>query len=203
MGWLRMGLRYDTRDSQESPYEGWHAGGLVAWAPLQSGGDMGARYTLSTSQVFRTIPIFHRGGDSREENPPTDTLAVGFTNEYTSGELPFFELPTLGGTERHRGYIAGRFRGRASWLGALEYRFWLLPRGAALTQSIRFERLGAALFYEVGAVSDRASTLFQEKVRHSYGTSLRVSIDRTNLLRFDFGFSEEGMEFSLGYGLSF
>jgi outer membrane protein assembly factor BamA len=149
------------------------------------------------------FPIFHDGGDAREENPPTDTLAFGLRNEYTSGKLPFFALPTLGGTEQHRGFIAGRFRGRASWLGAVEYRFWFLPRGLALTRSIRIERVGAALFYEAGAVSDRASALFGEKVQHTYGVSLRLSIDRTNPLRFDFGFSDEGMEFSLGYGLSF
>ncbi len=203
MGWLRLGLRYDTRDSQESPYRGWHVGGLAAWAPLQSGGDTGAIYSWSASKVFRTISLFHSGGDLREENPPTDTLAFGFRNEYARGELPFFELPSLGGTERHRGFIAGRFRGQASWLGAAEYRFWFLPRGFAITPSIRVERVGAALFYEVGAVGGNLSGLFHEKVRHSYGASLRISFDRANPLRFDFGFSEEGMEFSLGYGLSF
>jgi hypothetical protein len=205
MGWLRMGLRYDTRDSQQNPYEGWHLGGLAAWAPVQSGGDMGGRYTLSAGYVFRTLPLFHNGGDAWEENPPTDTLAFGFRNAYTSGDLPFFALPTLGGTERHRGYIGGRFRGNASWLSALEYRFWVLPRGVAFTRSIRIERIGIALFYEAGAVSEEVSParLFQERVRHSYGASLRISFDRTNPLRFDFGFSEDGMEFSLGYGLTF
>jgi hypothetical protein len=205
LGWLRMGLRYDTRDSQENPYRGWHLGGMAAWAPLQSGGDMGARYTLTAGEVFRTPPLFHDGGDPWEENPPTDTLALGFRNEYTSGDLPFFALPTLGGSERHRGYIGGRFHGKASWIGALEYRFWVLPRGVAFTRSIRIERIGVALFYEAGAVSNRVSParLFRERVRHSYGASLRISFDRTNPLRFDFGFSEDGMEFSLGYGLTF
>jgi len=75
----------------------------------------------------------------------------------------------------------------------------------AFTRSIRIERIGIALFYEAGAVSEEVSPtrLFQERVRHSYGASLRISFDRTNPLRFDFGFSEDGMEFSLGYGLTF
>jgi len=205
MGWLRAGLRYDTRDSTQNPYQGWHVGGLAEWVPLQSGGDRGTRYTLSAGHVFRTRPIFHDGGDAMEENPPTDTLAVGFWNQYTSGKLPFFALPTLGGLDQHRGFIGGRFRGASSWLGALEFRFWVLPRGLAFTRSIRIERIGIALFYEAGAVSDRTSPtrLFGERVRHSYGASLRVSFDRSNPLRFDFGFSEDGMEFSLAYGLSF
>ena len=72
-----------------------------------------------------------------------------------------------------------------------------------MTKSIRVERVGAAFFYEVGAVSNRAGTLFQERPRHTYGVSLRVSVDRTNPLRFDFGFSEDGMQFAFGYGLTF
>jgi hypothetical protein len=68
---------------------------------------------------------------------------------------------------------------------------------------VRIERIGAAFFYEVGAVSGSLSDLYAQKVRHTYGTSLRISIDRSNPLRFDFGFSEDGMEFSLGYGLTF
>ena len=88
-------------------------------------------------------------------------------------------------------------------MAAAEYRFWLLPRGLRLPRSIRIERIGGALFYEVGAVSDGIKNLYGERVRHSYGVSLRISIDRSNPLRFDFGFSEEGMEFTLGYGLTF
>jgi outer membrane protein assembly factor BamA len=203
MTWLRAGLRYDTRDSQETPYEGWHAGGTVAWAAIQSNGDMGARYTLKGGKIIRVYPLFHRGGDSEEENPPTDTLALHLRSDFTSGSLPFFALPTLGGSEEHRGFIAGRFRDRAAWFAAAEYRFWLLPRGLRLPRSIRIERIGAAFFYEAGAVSDGIKNLYGERVRHSYGVSLRISIDRSNPLRFDFGFSEEGMEFTLGYGLTF
>jgi hypothetical protein len=201
--WLRAGLRYDTRDSQDSPYEGWHLGGLASWAPIQSSGDMGARYTIKAGKIFRVHPLLHQGGDRFEENPPTDTLAFHFRNDLTSGSLPFFALPTLGGSEEHRGFIAGRFRDRAAWLAAAEYRFWLLPRGLRITRAVRIERIGAALFYEIGAVSDGATSLYGEPVRHSYGASLRISIDRSNPLRFDFGFSEDGMEFTLGYGLTF
>ncbi len=201
--WLRAGLRYDTRDSQETPYSGWYIGGLAAWAPIQTTGSMGAKYTLKTGKVFRTPPLFHSGGDKREENPPTDTIAFQFRNEYTTGDLPFFALPTLGGPEEHRGFITGRFRDRSAWMAAAEYRFWLMPRGLRITKAVRIERIGAALFYEVGAVSGSASDLYTQKVRHTYGTSLRISIDRSNPLRFDFGFSEDGMQFSLGYGLTF
>jgi hypothetical protein len=37
----------------------------------------------------------------------------------------------------------------------------------------------------------------------SYGIGLRVSLERTALFRADFGFSGEGLNFTLGFGLSF
>ncbi len=37
----------------------------------------------------------------------------------------------------------------------------------------------------------------------SYGVSGRVTIERAALFRADFGFSDEGFNFSAGFGLSF
>ena len=88
-------------------------------------------------------------------------------------------------------------------MGVAEYRFWFLPRGIALTRSIRIERLGAALFYEIGSVADSGGGLFRERPRHSYGVSLRLSLERAAPFRLDFGFSDEGSEFTAGFGLTF
>ena len=203
LGWLSGSLRWDTRDSQENPYTGWHVEGTAAGALLQEGGDVGALFSLNAGKVFRVPPLFHNGGDRREENPPTDTLVFGLWNEYSAGSLPFFALPTLGGSDRLRGYIGGRFRGGASWLGAAEYRFWFLPRGIAITRSIRIERVGAALFYEVGSVGDGAGDLLSQSPRQSYGVSLRLTLERAAPFRFDFAFSDEGSEFTAGFGLAF
>ena len=52
-------------------------------------------------------------------------------------------------------------------------------------------------------VRGSAAGLFSERVRHSYGVSLRLSFERTAPFRFDFGFSENNMELSVGYGLTF
>ena len=45
--------------------------------------------------------------------------------------------------------------------------------------------------------------IFSERVRQSYGVSVRATIERAALFRVDFGFSEEGLNFSAGFGLSF
>ena len=57
------------------------AAGAWAWspksAPWQSDGSLGAILTAYGSVAFRVPPLFHSGGDAREENPPTDTIALG------------------------------------------------------------------------------------------------------------------------------
>jgi hypothetical protein len=203
LGWAGLGLRWDTRDSQRNPYRGTAIGASIDAALGQSNGDVGAIYTLSGDQIFPVWPIFHRGGTEDEENPPTDTLAFHFQTQLSSGSLPFFARPTLGGDDTLRGYIAGRWRDDAAWTAATEYRFWVIPRGFTVWRHIRIERIGAAVFYEVGAVAENAYGFFHERVRQSYGVSGRVTIERAALFRADFGFSEEGMNFSAGFGMAF
>lgn len=203
LGWLSGGFRWDTRDSQRNAYRGTAIGAKVDAALGQTGGEVGAIYTLFADQIFPIWPIFHDGGTEDEEHPPTDSLAFHFENRTSSGDLPFFARPSLGGSRLLRGYIAGRWRDDAAWAAAAEYRFWVIPRGFTIWRHIRVERLGAAVFYEVGGVAGNGFGLFHERVRQSYGVSARATIERAALFRADFGFSEEGFNFSAGFGLSF
>ena len=203
LGWLRVGLRYDTRDSQRNPYRGWWAGALAEGALVQTGGDVGARFTFEGGKIFPLPGLFHSGGGPDEENPPTDVLALALEGQLSSGDLPFFARPTLGGGSTLRGYVAGRFRGDASWTGMAEYRFWVLPRGFPIMGPIRVERLGLAFFYEAGAVAGHAKALGSAEVRHVGGVSLRIMLERAAPFRVDVGFSEEDVEVTARFGLSF
>jgi len=203
LGWLGTGLRWDTRDSQRNPYRGTAIGGTVDAALAQTDGHVGAVYTIFADQVFPIWPLFHDGGTADEENPPTDTLAFHFESRLSSGDLPFFARPTLGGSEIQRGYIEGRWRDDAVWTAAAEYRFWLIPRGFPVWRHIRVERVGAAVFYEVGGVGENGYALFHESLVQSYGVSARLTVERAAIFRADFGFSDEGFNFSAGFGLAF
>jgi len=203
LGWLTASLRWDTRDSQRNPYRGTAIGASTDAALGQTGGDIGAIYRIWGDQIFPLPGIFHDGGTATEEHPPTDSLAIHFETQLSSGDLPFFARPTLGGSRLLRGYIDGRWRDDALWIAAAEYRFWVVPRGFTIWRHIRIERLGAAVFYEVGSVAENGYGLFHERVRQSYGFSGRATIERAALFRLDFGFSEEGLNFSAGFGLSF
>jgi hypothetical protein len=200
---LIAGLRWDTRDSQHQPYRGWRVGALVD-APLwQSTGDVGAVFTGYSNVAISLPSLLHRTGDPREENPPTDTLALGVHVDASVGELPFYARPSLGGINTLRGYIANRFTGDAAWHAVAEYRFWVIPRGFRLTDTIRIERIGLALFSEAGTVADSLGELPGAKIHTSYGVGLRFTMERTALFRADLGFSGEGTNFTLGFGLSF
>ena len=205
LGRIWVSLRYDTRDSPLNPYRGWMIGGEIDAAPLQSDGDVGALYRGRAAWVHAVPPLFHDGGSDDEENPPTDTFSVGARVELTSGDLPFFALPTLGGRNDLRGFIAGRYRGGAAWVAGAEYRFYFIPRGFGLPgfPAIRIERVGAGLFYEAGNVAKNGNDLFDHKVRHSYGFGLRFMVERTAPFRIDIAFSEEGYEFGAGFGFTF
>jgi outer membrane protein assembly factor BamA len=200
---LTAGLRYDTRDSQHQPYSGWRVG-IVADAPVwQSTGDTGAVLTWYASIAVPVPPLFHRGGDVREENPPTDTLGFGVHVETTLGTVPFYSLPTLGGTQTLRGYVPNRFTDDSAWHAVAEYRFWVIPRGIAFTDILRIERIGFALFVEAGSVAGSLEAFPDSPIRTSYGIGFRMALERAALFRADLGFSTEGMNLSIGFGLTF
>ena len=200
---LSTGFRYDTRDSQHQPYRGWQLGVLVDAPVWQSNGDTGAVTTAFASAAFPVPPLFHGGGDDREENPPTDTIALGMFVQATAGDLPFYMRPSLGGTYTLRGYIQNRFTDNAAWHAVAEYRFAIIPRGFALTDTIRIERIGLAPFVEVGTVAESLRKLPDARVHASYGIGLRFALERTAVFRADVGFSDEGVNVSVGFGLPF
>ncbi|MBW2611842.1 MAG: BamA/TamA family outer membrane protein [Deltaproteobacteria bacterium] len=196
-------LRYDTRDSQHSPYKGGLIELSIDGVPLQSNNSAAAITSLEGNWTFKVPGIFHDNGDTGEEHPPTDAIALGAFANATHGKLPFWALPSLGGRNTLRGYIQNRFTDRAAWHASSEYRFWVVPRGFRITDTIRIERVGLAFFYDIGTVSDSLEDFRTATIHDSYGTSLRFSLERTALFRADLGFSDEGMNFTFAYGLSF
>ena len=205
LGWMYWGVRYDTRDSQANPYRGWMIGTLVEGALLQNRGDVGFRYSNFARWIQPVPGLFHRGAVGDEEHPPTDTVALALDVDLTSGDLPFFWRPSLGGNSRLRGFIAGRYRDDSLWWAAAEYRFWFLPRGFKIpfTRALRVERVGLATWYELGSVADSGSGLFRARVHTSYGVGLRLTLERQAPFRVDVGISDEDVIVSARFGMPF
>jgi len=200
---VTTGLRYDTRDSQHQPYSGFQTGVLFDAPVWQTGNQPGMVATVFGNVAFRVPPLFHKGGDASEENPPTDTIALNAFVQGSAGELPYYARPHLGGNDTLRGYIANRFTGDAAWHATAEYRLWVIPRGIAFTDTVRIERIGIAPFVDVGTVANSLDKLPDARVHASYGLGLRFSLERTAMFRADIGFSSEGVNFTVAFGLPF
>lgn len=198
--WTSAGLRWDTRDSQHNAYRGGHLGAQFD-AALQDGGDTGAVGEIRGGWAWSVPSPFHDGGGG-EENPPTDTIVVGAFVQDTIGDLPFPSLPSLGGPDTLRGFISNRFTDRAAWHAAVEWRTWPIPRGVAFTPAIRLERLGLALFYELGSVAGGWEELGDATVHDSYGLGFRLGFERAAVFRIDVGRSAEDTAVSATFGMS-
>jgi hypothetical protein len=200
--WLLNSFGWDTRDSLHQPYEGSRLG-ISANVAYGTGGECGAILGVDAQHVFALPPLLHRGAVGREENPPTDVLAFGAFVQDTAGELPWYSLPTLGGTHALRGYIQNRFTDRATAHAAIEYRVNLIPRGIAFTDTVRIERIGLGVFYEGGTVAPGIEDLHDGRYLDSYGFGFRVAFSREAVFRIDWGFSDDGANFTLAFGNSF
>ena len=75
--------------------------------------------------------------------------------------MPFFMLPSLGGSSTLRGYTSLRFRDRNS----------LLLQGEWRIMASRF--LDSAVFFDAGKVTARRSDLDFDGLKHDYGFGLR------------------------------
>lgn len=200
--WLLLSAGYDTRDSLHQPYEGKRLGAFanLAW---QTGGDFGGTLGIEAQHVFALPPLLHRGAFGNEENPPTDVLAFGALLQDTVGDLPYYSLPTLGGTHTLRGFIQNRFTDRATTHFSAEYRIGLIPRGITFTDTIRIERIGLGIFYDCGTVAAGLEDLHDARFLDSYGFGLRIAFSREAVFRVDWGYGNEGVNFTLAFGNSF
>ena len=201
--WVSAGLRYDTRDSQSNPYSGALLSLWTSGTPWMTDGRSGALYGLRSGLTLPLPSLLHSGGDGAEENPPTDVLAFVFDVEDSSGDLPFWALPSLGGPNRLRGYISGRFVDNSAWFLGSEYRFVTIPRGAQITKRVRLERFGMALFYELGSVAADLKKLASAPSWYSYGVGGRVNMERAATFRVDYGIGRDSSQLSITFGLSF
>ncbi|MEM7206056.1 MAG: BamA/TamA family outer membrane protein [Planctomycetota bacterium] len=201
--WLAASAAIDTRDSIANPYSGWRLGAGIAGVPVQSDLDAGAVISVDASGAIQVPPLFHDGGAADEDHPPTDVIAFGGFVSSTTGDLPWYSLPSLGGDDTLRGYIQRRFTDRVAAHGSVEYRFAIVPRGVRFTDTLRIERIGMALFYDFGTVSSRLGNLDRAAYLDSYGLGLRIGFQREALFRVDLGFSEEDRLLTVSFGNAF
>jgi outer membrane protein assembly factor BamA len=100
-----------------------------------------------------------------------------FSDTRAGDSVPFYMLPSLGGSDTLRGYYDYRFHDRNLLVANLESRFALL------------RNVDAAVFFDAGNVAARAGDLNLDKT--SYGAGLRLHARATTIGRLDVGRSRD------------
>jgi hypothetical protein len=106
-------------------------------------------------------------------------------------EVPFYLMPTLGGTHDLRGYNYARFRDRNMILFNAEYRaeIWMA--------------MDLALFFDAGKVVADRKDLDFTGLATDYGIGLRVKTTQSTFLRADFAFGGEGFHTAITFDNAF
>lgn len=113
-------------------------------------------------------------------------------DELGAAQVPFYLMPTLGGTRSLRGYERQRFRDRSLLLLSAEYRYELNPF------------LMAAVFYDAGQVARDWSAFTLKQMHDDYGFGLRFGSSNAVALRADVAFGgEDAVRFMFGFASSF
>lgn len=104
----------------------------------------------------------------------------------TGPAIPLYEYATLGGRSTLRGYPWYRYRGNASALLNLEYRFPL------------FWQIGGVLFLDSGKVFTNSESVSLNNIAYNWGMGLRLYLSAL-ILRLDYGRGSEGGKVYLFY----
>lgn len=155
----------DSRDNPFYPRTGLLAEGALTGEHKLTGSDfLFARCSLDVAKYF---PIGKH-----------NVLALNAIGIFTAGDVPFFQLPQIGGPRRLRGYPDGKFRDKHLVMAQAELRFNI------------YWRFKGVVFAGAGTVFGKANEA--ARIRPNAGAGLRVEFDRRQKLhlRLDYGFGE-------------
>lgn len=173
---LGAAFSYDSRDNIFYPGRGGFLELQAVFFEEMFGGDFNFQRYLVNHRQFITLATNH-------------ILAFQFYGNFTSGMIPFYELPALGGQNTMRGYFLGRYRDKQYLMAQAEYR------------TIVWWRLGLVGFAGVGDVTNSLSNLRFPDLKYSVGIGIRFVLDVKEKLnvRMDIGFGKEsaGLYFAI------
>ena len=128
------------------------------------------------AEVRQFIPMFNK----------RRVIALRFKTVLTdptgTNQVPFYLLPTVGGSDDLRGFRQFRFRDNNMFVANAEWRWEV------------FSGLDMAAFYDAGKVFPRRSQLNFHGLERSAGFGFRFNVRGSVFLRIDAGFSREGTQ---------
>jgi outer membrane protein assembly factor BamA len=184
---------YDTRDSVNTPTRGEFVSLSVETAHYFSEGAGRPFQTVG----FEVEKLWPYGNDAQF------VLVAHFKAQYSGGEVPFWELPTLGGPTTLRSFGGNRFTNNTVLVANLEGRLRIV--------SLEIEGVTGeaqiAPFLDLGETYDVPGHLFRSNFRegfhYSYGAGLRGVVRPYIVGRMDVAFGSEGLAISVGLDYPF
>lgn len=188
-GWvnlLKSGFVWENRDSEFDPRRGSRVDFDLRFAPPGLSAFRFTTASLTLRHYFRLLDFV--------------TVAQRLQGRYAGGDVPYWELSTLGDESTLRGYPLNRFQGGSSLAYSLELRTWIVEFP---DYGLKF---GGQLFGDAGRVfdaGDDAGDLFGGYHR-TFGFGGAMSVFNPDfILRGDIGFSEDVTRLYIGVGYMF
>lgn len=169
-------LQFDSRDNYTSPCSGW----LGDIALLYNQG-ISSRFSKGFSSIEFNIcnylPVFRKS-----------VLASRLHGEFTFGNTPWCNMPTLGAAGTMRGYYEGQYRDKQEMDMTVELRQHL------------FRRSGMVVWGGFGAVFPSIKDFQGRHILPTYGIGYRWEFKKRTNVRVDVGFGKKcwGVEFNIG-----
>lgn len=185
-GWLNgIGpvLSFDQRMNAFTGYNGWYARFSAILFTPWLGSDFNAQRLAY--QASRYWPL------SRTDS--AWVLAAQIKGMHHQGDIPFFAMASVGGTDMLRAYAENRYRDDHFNGAQIELRFPLLWR------------LSGAVFSGLGDVYRDLSQLSRATTKYAYGGGIRFQLqkDESVVVRLDYGRGREANGFYLLVGQAF
>ena len=170
---------YDSRDGLFFPTKGWVAEAYVYTEGSYSGSDFS--YQKLSVDASRYLSF------------GKNVLALNGVAVLTNGDVPFHQMPVIGGTKRMRGYFEGKYRDNNLLIVQGEYRFPI------------YKRFGGVAFGGLGQVSDKVENVVSSPIRYNFGAGLRFTLDKIQHIniRADYGIGYKSSGFYLTIGEAF
>lgn len=159
-------LMYDSRDNYTAPTRGWKLDVAQKFFPKWLGNS--------------SHPFGETEAGINHYNPmwKGSVLAARIHGAFTYGNTPWAVMPTLGGSERLRGYYEGQYRDKCEMDATIEIRQHLMGRS------------GIVVWGGAGAVFPNFRRFSSNDILPTYGVGYRWEFKKMTNVRVDVGFGK-------------
>ncbi|WP_017221622.1 BamA/TamA family outer membrane protein [Moritella dasanensis] len=168
---LGVTVNYDTRDVTVNAWEGQY----LNFEYINYGSVIGSDNDYQ--KVLLDYRYYHSFNPGR-------VVAVYNAMQWSKGDVPFYDMPTLGGSFSLRGLYAGRFRDNNAIEHTVEYRHTFQRNNGDLSAH------GMTVWGGIGSIAGDDSNLY-DNLLYSYGVGYRYELQPRMNVRIDFGFSAD------------